>query len=99
MSYLLEEQAGRHQGGQCCPKPDVTLRVTLNLKARAKSGSRADENLYRPGFSGHKILQCGRPYWGECSEPFAPGLSRAALGIRLQQPVLVIARDEGPNRG
>src|SRR3954447_6129887 len=55
--------------------------------------------LYRPGFSGHKILLCGRPDWGECGEPFAPGLSRAAGGILLQQPVLVIARDEGPDRG
>src|SRR4051794_16099525 len=35
--------------------------------------------LYRPGFSGHKILLCGRPYWGACGEPFAPGLSRAAV--------------------
>src|SRR5215210_2536863 len=42
---------------------------------------------------------CGRPYWGECGEPFAPGLSRAAVSILLQQPVLVIARDEGPDRG
>src|SRR3954453_19852289 len=54
--------------------------------------------MYRPGFSGHKILLCGRPDWGECGEPFAPGLSRAAGGILLQQPVLVIARDEGPDR-
>src|SRR3954451_14193954 len=38
-------------------------------------------------------------YWGACGEPFAPGLSRAAVGILLQQPVLVIARDEGPDRG
>src|SRR4051794_11973179 len=55
--------------------------------------------VYRPGFSGHKIRLCGRPYWGECGEPLAPGLSRAAVGILLQQPVLVIARDEGPDRG
>src|SRR3954453_17988852 len=55
--------------------------------------------VYRPWFSGHKILLCDRPYWGECGEPFAPGLSRAAGGILLQQPVLVIARDEGPDRG
>src|SRR3954470_15515335 len=34
--------------------------------------------VYRPGFSGHKMLLCGRPYWGECGEPFAPGLRRAA---------------------
>src|SRR4051794_25679268 len=54
--------------------------------------------VYRPGFSGHKILLCGRPDWGACGEPFAPGLSRAAVGILLQQPVLVIARDEGPDR-
>src|SRR4029079_9115138 len=54
--------------------------------------------LYRPGFSGHKILLCGRPYWGECGEPFVPGRSRAAVDIFLQQPVLVIARDEGPDR-
>src|SRR3954453_14968555 len=46
-----------------------------------------------------KILLCGRPDWGECGEPFAPGLRRAAVGILLQQPVLVIARDEGPDRG
>src|SRR4051794_9808566 len=56
-------------------------------------------SVYRPGFSGHKILLCDRPYWGECGEPFAPGLSRAAGGILLQQPGLVIARDEGPDRG
>src|SRR3954452_13066459 len=55
--------------------------------------------VYRPGFSGHKILRCGRPYWGERGEPFAPRLSRAAVGILLQQPVLVVARDEGPDRG
>src|SRR3954469_8186496 len=61
-------------------------------------GNRRSE-VYRPGFSGHKILLCGRPYWAECGEPFAPGLSRAAVGILLQQPVLVIARDEGPDRG
>src|SRR3954469_3284963 len=59
----------------------------------------ATSGVYRPGFSGHKILLCGRPYWAECGEPFAPGLSRAAGGILLQQPVLVIARDEGPDRG
>src|SRR3954469_24795928 len=46
-----------------------------------------------------KILLCGCPYWGACGEPFAPGLSRAAVGILLQQPGLVIARDEGPDRG
>ena len=57
------------------------------------------EVVHRPGLSGHKILLCGRPDWGECGEPFAPGLSRAAVGILLQQPVLVIARDEGPDRG
>src|SRR5436190_8045412 len=34
--------------------------------------------LYRPGFSGHKMLLRGRPDWGACGEPFAPGLSRAA---------------------
>src|SRR3954463_634394 len=45
------------------------------------------------------MLLCGRPYWAECGEPFAPGLSRAAVGILLQQPVLVIARDEGPDHG
>src|SRR4051812_40981187 len=33
-----------------------------------------------------KILLCGCPYWGECGEPFAPGLRRAAVGILLQQP-------------
>src|SRR3954447_20463164 len=54
--------------------------------------------VYRPGFSGHKILLCGGPDWGACGEPFAPGLSRAAVGILLQQPVLVIARNEGPDR-
>src|SRR3954447_10429818 len=46
-----------------------------------------------------KILLCGGPYWGACGEPFAPGLSRAAVSILLQQPVLVRARDEGPDRG
>src|SRR3982750_3154546 len=46
-----------------------------------------------------KILLCGCPYWGVGGEPFAPGLRRAAVGILLQQPVLVIARDEGPDRG
>src|SRR4051812_32983180 len=56
-------------------------------------------SVYRPVFSGHKIRLCDRPYWGECGEPFAPGLSRAAVGILLQQPGLVIARDEGPDRG
>src|SRR4051794_26215571 len=45
------------------------------------------------------MLLCGRPYWGECGEPFAPGLRRAAISILLQQPVLVVARDEGPDRG
>src|SRR5690349_24585027 len=55
--------------------------------------------VYRPGFSGHKMLLRGRPDWGACGEPFASGLSRAAVGILLQQPVLVIARDEGPDRG
>src|SRR5690349_19798261 len=54
--------------------------------------------MYRPGFSGHKMLLRGRPDWGACGEPFASGLSRAAVGILLQQPVLVIARDEGPDR-
>src|SRR3954470_17066656 len=58
----------------------------------------SDLIVYRPGFSGHKILLCGRPDWGACGEPFAPGLSRAAVGILLQQPGLVIARDEGPDR-
>src|SRR5205809_7397275 len=57
------------------------------------------EAMYRPGFSGHKMLLRGRPDWGACGEPFASGLSRAAVGILLQQPVLVIARDEGPDRG
>src|SRR3954467_12512657 len=55
-------------------------------------------SVYRPGFSGHKMLLRDRPYWGECGEPFTPGLSRAAVGILLQQPVLVMARDEGPDR-
>src|SRR5436305_9815005 len=45
------------------------------------------------------MLLRGRPDWGACGEPFASGLSRAAVGILLQQPVLVIARDEGPDRG
>src|SRR3954469_15382695 len=54
--------------------------------------------MYRPGFSGHKMLLRGRPDWGACGEPFASGLRRAAVGILLQQPVLVIARDEGPDR-
>src|SRR5947209_16640621 len=68
----------------------------VSLSARMRSAS---VFLYRPGFSGHKILLCGRPDWGECGEPFAPSLSRAAVGILLQQPVLVIARDEGPDCG
>src|SRR3954465_9680045 len=67
--------------------------------ANADGIADAPEAVYRPGFSGHKILLCDRPYWGECGEPFAPGLSGAAVGILLQQPVLVIARDEGPDRG
>src|SRR5205823_5593220 len=37
------------------------------------------------------------PDWGECGDPFAPDLSRAAVGILLRQPGLVIARDEGPD--
>src|SRR5881398_3912313 len=45
------------------------------------------------------MLLRGWADWGECGEPFTPGLSRAAVGILLQQPVLVIARDEGPDRG
>src|SRR4051794_11666904 len=54
--------------------------------------------LYRPGVSGHKMLLRGRPDWGACGDPFASGLRRAAVGILLQQPVLVIAGDEGPDR-
>ena len=41
------------------------------LSGRTCAGFR----VYRPGFSGHKMLLCDRRYWGECGEPFAPGLS------------------------
>src|SRR3954469_13920967 len=86
MQYLsLRPQIDRHQPGRAdCPN-GVGAKHTKFW-------------MYRPGFSGHKILLCGRPDWAECGEPFAPGLSRAAGGILLQQPVLVIARDEGPDR-
>src|SRR3954464_8535506 len=79
--------------------PALLHRRGVAIASGAALRSAALDRLYRPGFSGHKILLCDRPYWGECGEPFAPGLSRAAVGILLQQPVLVIARDEGPDRG
>src|SRR4051812_43214087 len=53
------------------------------VNALDNTGETYDEAVYRPGFSGHKILLCGRPYRAECGEPFAPGLSRAAVGILL----------------
>src|SRR3954452_3154063 len=78
---------------------ETTIPNSRCRHSRAASRRPAEIVLYRPGFSGHKILLCGRPDWGACGEPFAPGLSRAAVGILLQQPGLVIARDEGSDRG
>src|SRR3954454_5475222 len=76
-------------------RPSAPRRVSAHMLAAGALLDALLSIVYRPGFSGHEILLCDRPYWGECGEPFAPGLSRAAVGILLQQPVLVIARDEG----
>src|SRR3982750_73274 len=77
---------------------DAPRKVPRRAHTQTGCEGRRVSSVYRPGFSGHKMLLRGRPDWGACGEPFAPGLSRAAVGILLQQPVLVVARDEGPDR-
>src|SRR2546423_1362283 len=69
------------------------------LSRERRSGLSSPIRRVPPGVFWTQDAVTGPPLLRRVRDPFTPGLSRAAGGILPQQPVLVRARDEGPDRG
>ena len=55
--------------------------------------------MYRTRFFGHKTALCSLVGCDCCGHPVPPGLGRASVAVLLQQPVLIVAIEVGPDGG